>query len=311
MLLGASFAPLRLCGRNFTTFSVTPLHLFALCRTSKPSDFRPISAKARHLPNSRQRHRVHALKSARGDTEERITENDEPTHTEIFNFRCGDPGSLLARRSSCPVGRTLPPGSLSADNRGYGRYDDRGLRDSVHRLDRLAKDFERDMDRALDHSRANGSRREDQINNQVHQFRDAVGDLKSRVGNGRDLNRSSNEARRVLQEADDFDRFGGAVDSMAAPLQSGRRSNRSFATSATSTVLVMAVVMAAMTTGVATTATTATTTTTATTIGGDEFHSLGTNPHLTSACNLLVYPAKGLGSRRRGLYLCQCCNPVK
>jgi hypothetical protein len=93
------------------------------------------------------------------------------------------------------------------DNRGYGRYDDRGLRDSVQRLDRLAKDFERDMDRALDRSRANGSNREDQINNQVHQFRDAVGDLKSRVGNGRDLNRSSNEARRVLQEADQVDRF--------------------------------------------------------------------------------------------------------
>ena len=93
------------------------------------------------------------------------------------------------------------------DNRGYGRYDDRGLRDSVQRLDRLAKDFERDIDRALDHSRINGSNREDQINDQVHQFRDAVGDLKSRVGNGRDLNRSANEARRVLQEADDIDRF--------------------------------------------------------------------------------------------------------
>ena len=93
------------------------------------------------------------------------------------------------------------------DNRGSGRYDDRGLRDSVQRLDRLAKDFERDVDRALDRSRANGSKREDQINNQVHQFRDAVGDLKSRVGNGRDLNRSSNEARRVLQEADQIDRF--------------------------------------------------------------------------------------------------------
>src|SRR5262245_39204921 len=74
------------------------------------------------------------------------------------------------------------------DNRGYGRYDDRGLRDSVHRLDRLTKDFERDVDRALDRSRANGSSREDRINDQVHQFRNAVGDLKSRVGNGRDLN---------------------------------------------------------------------------------------------------------------------------
>jgi hypothetical protein len=41
----------------------------------------------------------------------------------------------------------------------------------------------------------------------VHQFRDAVGDLKSRVGNGRDLNRSSDEARRVLQEGQQLDRI--------------------------------------------------------------------------------------------------------
>src|ERR1041384_4349220 len=93
------------------------------------------------------------------------------------------------------------------DDRGYGRYDDRGLKDSVHRLDRLAKDFERDMDRALDHSRVNGSNREDRMNDQIHQFRNAVGDLKSRVGNGRDLNRSESEARRVLQEAQQVDRI--------------------------------------------------------------------------------------------------------
>jgi hypothetical protein len=92
------------------------------------------------------------------------------------------------------------------DRGGYGRYDERALRDSVHRLDRLSKDFERNMDRALDHSRANGSRREDQLNDQVHQFRNAVGNLKSRIGNGRDLNRSADEARRVLQEGQDLDR---------------------------------------------------------------------------------------------------------
>lgn len=92
------------------------------------------------------------------------------------------------------------------DNRGYGRYDERQVRDSAHRLDRLAKDFERDMDRALDRSRTNGSNREDRINDEVRQFRRAAGDFKSRVGNGRDLNRSSDEARRVLQEAQQVDR---------------------------------------------------------------------------------------------------------
>src|ERR1041384_2141901 len=107
-----------------------------------------------------------------------------------------------------PAAASAQWGRYPDDRGGYGRYDDRGLRDSVHRLDRLAKDFEHDMDRALDRSRVNGSSREDRINDQVHQFRSAVGDLKSRVGNGRDLNRSSNEARRVLQDADQLDRFG-------------------------------------------------------------------------------------------------------
>lgn len=102
-------------------------------------------------------------------------------------------------------------------NGGYGRYDDRYVRDSVHRLDRLAKSFESDMDRALDRSRVNGTRREDQINDVVHNFRDAVGDLKSRVGNGRDLNRSVNEAQRVLNLADQVDRLGARrLDSRTA-----------------------------------------------------------------------------------------------
>lgn len=101
-------------------------------------------------------------------------------------------------------------GRDNRDNRDrgdYGRYDERGLRDSVNRLDRLSKDFEKNIDRALDRSRTNGSDREDRINDQVHQFRDAVGDLKSHVGNGRDLNRSADEARRVLTEGQQLDRI--------------------------------------------------------------------------------------------------------
>ncbi|HZN09843.1 MAG TPA: hypothetical protein VFB65_23815 [Pyrinomonadaceae bacterium] len=105
-----------------------------------------------------------------------------------------------------PVTAAAQWGNQGRGRGGYERYDERALRDSVHRLDRLAKDFERNMDRALDRSRANGSQREDRINDQVHQFRDAAGDLKSRVGNGRDLNRSADEARRVLQEGQELDR---------------------------------------------------------------------------------------------------------
>lgn len=93
-------------------------------------------------------------------------------------------------------------------NGNNGRYDERYVRDSINRLDRLAKDFDRDLDRALDHSRVDGTQREDRINAQGHDFRRAVSNLKSNFGNGRDLNRSRDEAQRVLQEAQQFDRIG-------------------------------------------------------------------------------------------------------
>jgi hypothetical protein len=93
---------------------------------------------------------------------------------------------------------------------GYGRYDDRYLRDSIQRLDRLAKEFVRDLDRALDRGRVDGTRREDNINNEARQFRNAVGDLRSSFGNGRDLNRSRDEAQRVIYEAQQLDRVAGA-----------------------------------------------------------------------------------------------------
>jgi hypothetical protein len=103
-------------------------------------------------------------------------------------------------------------------NDNYRRYDERYLKDSIQRLDRLSKDFERDLDRALDHSRVNGTRREDQMNAQGHDFRRAVSSLKSNFGNGRELNRSRDEAERVLQEARQFDRIGRnrGIDSRVA-----------------------------------------------------------------------------------------------
>lgn len=93
-------------------------------------------------------------------------------------------------------------------NGNNGRYDERYLKDSINRLDKLSKEFEKDLDRALDHSRVNGTRREDNVNAQGHDFRRAVSNLKSNFGNGRDLNRSRDEAARVLDEARQFDRIG-------------------------------------------------------------------------------------------------------
>ena len=91
--------------------------------------------------------------------------------------------------------------------RDNGRYDSRYLRDSIHRLDRLAKDFERDLDRDLDRDhREDGTRHEDRVNSEARDFRDAVARLKSAFGNGRNLNDSADEARRVLREANRTER---------------------------------------------------------------------------------------------------------
>ena len=82
-----------------------------------------------------------------------------------------------------------------------GRYDDRYLRDSIRRLDRLAGDFQSDLDRTLDRSRENGSRHEDHLNADTHEFRRAVRDLRNSFDNGRDFYRSEGAARRVLDTA--------------------------------------------------------------------------------------------------------------
>lgn len=101
---------------------------------------------------------------------------------------------------------TYDPWGRSRNDGRYGRYDQRYLRDSIHRLDRLAKNFERDLDRELDRSHEDGTRHEDRLNREARDFRNAVANLKSSFGNGRDLHRSRNEVQRVLQEANRTER---------------------------------------------------------------------------------------------------------
>ena len=93
------------------------------------------------------------------------------------------------------------------DRDRYGRYDERELRDVAQRIKDASHNLERDVDRFLDNSRVNGTRREDRINDDVHQFRRLADNFKDRVGNGRDLNRSSREAQQLLNSANGVDRM--------------------------------------------------------------------------------------------------------
>lgn len=92
-------------------------------------------------------------------------------------------------------------------NRGGYGYDPRALRDAVHRVEDRSEDFEDRLDRALDRSRYDDSRREDRINEVAKEFRDSSRRLKSRFNDGRDLNRSADEARRLLQISSRIDQF--------------------------------------------------------------------------------------------------------
>ena len=95
------------------------------------------------------------------------------------------------------------------DNRRYSNYDQRRLRESVKRLENLSDNFRKHLDSSLDRSRYDDSRREDNINNVARDFQNAADTLEDRFDNGKNLNRSSNEARRVLQLGMQLDRVMG------------------------------------------------------------------------------------------------------
>jgi hypothetical protein len=93
------------------------------------------------------------------------------------------------------------------DNDRYGNYDNRRLRESVKRLDNLSEDFRKHLKKALEEDRYDHNRREDRINDVAKDFRRATDDLKDRLDDGRNLYRSRDEARRVLQLGSRLDGF--------------------------------------------------------------------------------------------------------
>ncbi len=93
----------------------------------------------------------------------------------------------------------------NSDSR-YG-YDQRRLRDSVRHVKDRSSDFKKHIDSALDHSRYDGSRREDHINEEARDFHDAADRLKDHYDDGRNLNRSTEDARRLVQIGSHIDKF--------------------------------------------------------------------------------------------------------
>jgi hypothetical protein len=89
----------------------------------------------------------------------------------------------------------------------YNRYQRERLRASARRISDLSRQFERDMDRALDRSRVDGTRREDRINDVARDFRFAAEDFRYRLGDARNLYRATSSARNLLQLGARIDRL--------------------------------------------------------------------------------------------------------
>jgi len=85
------------------------------------------------------------------------------------------------------------------NNGGYGNNGD--MRSTLRDLKNRSRQLERQIDREMDHSRYNGSNREDQINNIARRFKDSVNNLDNSYNN-----RNDNEVRRVMDTASQLDR---------------------------------------------------------------------------------------------------------
>ena len=100
------------------------------------------------------------------------------------------------------------------DDWGRGRrdgrlndYERRQLREAARRISNRSHDLQRNVDRLLDQSRHDGTRREDRVNNEVRRFRESADRFRDRAGDSNNLNRSADEARQLLSEADRVGNF--------------------------------------------------------------------------------------------------------
>jgi len=95
-----------------------------------------------------------------------------------------------------------PYGRNGGYNNGqYGNYGD--MRSTIRGLKSKARDFQRQLDRDLDQSRYNGTRREDEMNHLADHFRDAVNRLKDNGRFNNDTSRYSNNNDAELQSVFD------------------------------------------------------------------------------------------------------------
>lgn len=108
------------------------------------------------------------------------------------------------------------PTASAAVQRATWRTDEREVRRLVSRIEKQSDRFRKSVDRALDRSRLDGTRREDEMNRLVKQLEDAADRLDDRV---KDEEVALGAAREVL-------RRGAAIDAVVRRRDFGSRAER-------------------------------------------------------------------------------------
>jgi hypothetical protein len=93
----------------------------------------------------------------------------------------------------------------NGDYRSNRNYNRGNLRSAINRLKNRAEVFERRLDRELDNSRYDNRNREDRLNRLANDFTNAAERLEDEFDGGRNMEDSYDEARRVLQLAQQID----------------------------------------------------------------------------------------------------------
>lgn len=102
----------------------------------------------------------------------------------------------------------LSPLAADAQGRARGRvYAKPDVERIIKRVEEQSGNFRKAVDRQLDHSRLNGTKREDRINAQVKQYDRSVDELRREFSRRDSWMETRGNVERVLREASDVNRI--------------------------------------------------------------------------------------------------------
>lgn len=114
-----------------------------------------------------------------------------------MNIRLKWAGAMLV----CAALGSLTLAGAASAQRKFAHYSKRQVEEIIKVIEDNTDDFRKEVDRYLDHSRLDGTRREDRINERVKEFEHATNDLRKDFDRRDTWWESRDQVRRTLDKA--------------------------------------------------------------------------------------------------------------